>query len=198
MNDFKDGDKVWVNNKPAIVLSTLPSLFGKEYNVAFEDGTSQKVQPWGVLSIEKAMEMGLTQPPLERPKKDIGDFVEGRYLPDEFTLAGFADKCSNIENCPILKTIDETSVLLVGVLVKGGYEFYDGGLYRAKSLMGGWDSGRQTEYDIAKGKITLHDPQSKSGVKDNTKLTWEKPHVVETADIPQVGELKIYYKREEK
>ena len=197
MNDFKDGDKVWVNNKPALVLSTHPSLFGKEYNVAFEDGTSQRVQPWGVLSIEKAMEMGLTQPAPERPKKDLGDFIEGKYLPDQFTLAGFADKCSNIENCPILKTIDETSVLVVSALVQGGWEFYDNGFYKAKSLMGGWTGGVAKEYDLEKRNFTLKDPQSKSGVKD-TKLAWEKPYVVESIDIPQVGELKIYFKREEK
>jgi len=197
MNDFKDGDKVWANNKPAIVLSTYPSLFGKEYLLGFEDGTSQRVQPWGVISIEKAMEMGLSQPAPEKAKKDLGDFVEGRYLPDQFTLAGFADKCSNFANCAILKTLDEVSVLAVAALVQGGFDFYDNGYYKEKSLMGGWTGGVSKEYDLEKKKFTLKNPQSKSGVSD-VKLVWEKPYVVQSIDIPQIDELKIYYKREEK
>jgi len=174
-NDFKDGDKVWVNNKEAIIVGTKPSLFGKDYLIGYMDGSLQEpllVQGYSVLSLEKAKEMGLVktvqEQQQEKPKKDLGNFVEGVYLADEVALLMNGQftimKFDGIENNADFKKLDEMMQLAVGMLSKTGYKFEDG-KYSAKAIMGGY--GLWRDYEVKGDTLTL--PDQKGTITLNLK-----------------------------
>ncbi|MCL2631223.1 MAG: hypothetical protein FWD49_06885 [Firmicutes bacterium] len=161
-NDFKAGDKVWHNNKSAIVLEAKPSIMGKEYIIAYEDGSSggnpSTVQPWSVISLADAVEKGYTKPKEEKPKKDLGNFKEGLYNADEVAIligGKFSVmKFNGIKDTEEFKALDPMMQFSMGILANTAFKFEDG-TFAQKALAGGY--GLWRDYEVSGNQLTLND-----------------------------------------
>jgi len=144
------------------VVGTKPSVFGKEYMIAYLDGSSgdtpTEIQPWTVVSLAEAEEKGWTKPPEEKPKKDLGNFVEGTYVADEIALLIDGEfnvmKFEGIKDNSNFKKLDDMLQFAVGMLSATAYNF-DDGEYAQKALMGGY--GLWREYEVDGDKIIMPD-----------------------------------------
>ena len=130
----------------------------------------------------------------EKPKKDIGNFVEGKYLADEIAILMNGEfttmKFENIESNPQFKKLDEKLQMVVGMISKTIYEFNDG-KYSQKALMGGW--GLWREYDVKGNVITMPDQ------KEIITMSLLKDGRIQHKTADGTGqEIFITYKMEEK
>jgi hypothetical protein len=190
-NDFKGGDLVWVNNRLAKVTEAVPSMFGKDYKIMYLDDQEPKIDTvmgMYALSYEKAVEMGLCKTvednKKEKPKKDFGDFVVGKYMPCEIGFNGLRFAVADMEKCQAIKDLDPMLQVSLAMACENNWQFWNDGTYAQKN-------GNAHDFELKDGKFVLSWQQD-----DKVQLFYKGGFVVQKYEMPNVGNIEIYFRKE--